>query len=293
MEETIYSKKQSLLAIFATFIVVNLITINWENLLSDYYWWEYFWEESVPLMIAVFVYAFIVVLRKKTFRSKERIIITAAILLSLLAWPPKYYYYEAYYRSGLTSPITDFIKNVVCTIEIALFALSCIYADRGKKRIAIIAAVGAFLSSLYLAFPFISACLKPSFYNWSTFCQLILYYSRDCSLLLCTVVWLVMVALRNLPEKVRYVCITLATLVCGVIILVCGVMIIRIYNHDEIALRYQYDYSFRRHQYYTWFEDFYPMLQLAIGLLPPLFLSRKEKAMGWTYLEQYKKQLMK
>ena len=39
MEKTIYSKKSSLLVIFATLIVVNLITINWGRLISDYYWW--------------------------------------------------------------------------------------------------------------------------------------------------------------------------------------------------------------------------------------------------------------
>lgn len=272
MKKTIYSKKWSLLVIFATLIVVNLITINWGALISDYYWWKYFWDETTPLIVAVIVYAFIVAFRKKTFQPKERIIITGAILMTILAWPPKNYilnYFSDYNILYLMK--TGFIKNMVCTIEIALFSLSCICADRGKKRMAIIAAVGTFLCCFYLAFPAISAGFKDMFF--------VRYYGLSiCFLLLCPAVWLIIVALSNLPEKARYVCIAL-------VILVYGIMRILIYMDS---------WHFGYHRYYTFFGGFYPLFQLAIGLLPPSLLSPKaEKEMKWSYLEQYKRQMMK
>lgn len=277
MEKTIYSKKWSLLVIFATLIVVNLITINWGRLISDYYWWAYFWDEAVPLIVAVIVYAFIVAFRKKTFRPKERIIITAAILLAILFWPPEFFREINYILNSSDQSNLYLIKNIVRFIEIALFALSCICADRGKKRMAIIAAVGMFLCCFYFAFPSISFGLKDGFY--------FRYFGlSSCVLLLCPAVWLVIVALRNLPEKARYVCIAL-------VILVYGVMRILIYNGN---IRYSSYYAY--HTYYTFFNDFYPLFQLAIGLLPPSLLSQKaekKEAMKWSYLEQYKKQIMK
>lgn len=277
MEKTIYSKKWSLLVIFATLIVVNLITINWGALISDYYWWIYFWDETVPLIVAVTVYAFIVAFRKKTFRPKERIIITVAILLTILVWPPEFFrvinYILIYDQSNLY-----LIKNMICTIEIALFALSCICADRGKKRMAIIAAVGMFLCCFYFAFPSISFGLKDGFY---------FRYSElsSCVLLLCPAVWLVIVALRNLPEKARYVCIAL-------VILVYGVMMILIYNNYI----WYTSYSYTGMAYYDSFGHIFLLIQLAIGLLPPSLLSKKaekKEATKWSYLEQYKKQIMK
>lgn len=72
MEKTIYSKKWSLLVIFATLIVVNLITINWGRLISDYYWWAYFWDEAVPLIVAVIVYAFIVCMYRAGYFGLRR-----------------------------------------------------------------------------------------------------------------------------------------------------------------------------------------------------------------------------
>lgn len=278
MEKTIYSKKWSLLVIFATLIVVNLITINWGWLISDYYWWAYFWDEAVPLIVAVIVYAFIVTFRKKTFRPKERIIITAAILLAILVWPPEFFREINDILKSSDQSNLYLIKNMVCTIEIALFALSCICADRGKKRMAIIAAVGMFLCCFYLAFPYISTVLKD-----------VHYFRNDglsiCILLLCPAVWLVIVALRNLPEKARYVCIAL-------VILVYGVMMILIYN---IYIWYT-SYSYTGMIYYASFGHIFLLIQLAIGLLPPSLLSQKaekKEAMKWSYLEQYKKQIMK
>lgn len=274
MKKTIYSKKWSLLVIFATLIVVNLITINWGALISDYYWWKYFWDETTPLIVAVIVYAFIVAFRKKTFQPKERIIITGAILMTILAWPPKNYILKYFDYNILYLMKTGFIKNMVCTIEIALFSLSCICADRGKKRMAIIAAVGTFLCCFYLAFPAISAGFKDMFF--------VRYYGLSiCFLLLCPAVWLIIVALSNLPEKARYVCIAL-------VILVYGIMRILIYIEDPRHFVY--------HMYYSFFEGFYPLFQLAIGLLPPSLLSQKaekEESMKWSYLEQYKRQMMK
>lgn len=278
MEKTIYSKKWSLLVIFATLIVVNLITFKWESLNSNYFSWGIFWDETVSLIVAVTVYAFIVAFRKKTFRPKERIIITVAILLTILVWPPEFFRGINYILKSSDQSNLYLIKNMICTIEIALFALSCICADRGKKRMAIIAAVGMFLCCFYFAFPSISFGLKDGFY--------FRYFGlSSCVLLLCPAIWLVIVALRNLPEKARYVCIAL-------VILVYGVMTILIYN---IYIWYT-SYSYRGMTYYAFFGHIFLLIQLAIGLLPPSLLSQKVKkkeATKWSYLEQYKKQIMK
>ena len=104
-------------------------------------------------------------------------------------------------------------------------------------------------------------------------------------MLLCPAVWLVIVALRNLPEKARYVCIAL-------VILVYGVMMILIYNNYI----WYTSYSYTGMAYYASFGHIFLLIQLAIGLLPPSLLSKKaekKEATKWSYLEQYKKQIMK